>query len=142
MRRSSRLSPGILSVPLVIALLGLGVSFWAHLEAIAGIDPGRHFSYLWTSQLILFALLIPLVVELFRRNAGLEVLRSPQWMRRTLYALLCYYGLNFYLFLYWSADHLDSCATWRMFSSGWLLLFGIAAVFYQVRLLESKNQKS
>ncbi len=127
---------------LAVAVLGLAVSLWAHLEAVAGIDPGSRFRYIWTSQLILFALLLPLLVELFRHNSGFEVLRSPQWMRRTLYALLCYYGFHFYLFLYWSADHVSSCATWRMFSSGWLLLFGIAAVFYRVRLWEAKIQKT
>ena len=62
---------------LVVAVLGLAVSLWVHLEAIIGVDPGSRFRYIWISQLILFALLLPLLVELFRRAAGLEVLRSP-----------------------------------------------------------------
>jgi hypothetical protein len=101
-------------------------------------DPGVLFSGIWTLELLLPALVLPIGIEMVaKRNAG-SALRAPRWMTRLLYVLLIYYGLNFYVFLYWSVDHLDSCATWRMFSSGWLLLFGVSAVYYKVRFSESR----
>ena len=119
-------------------MAGIGISTWAHVEALTGTDPGARVRGFWIFQLVLFGLMIPLIVEMFaKRNPG-QILRAPRWMRLTLSLFLVYYGLNFYVFLYWSVDHLDSCATWRMFSSGWLLLFGLTAVYYKVRFSESK----
>ena len=114
------------------------MSAWAHFETLAGIDPGAKFRGFWLFQLILFALLLPMMVELFFLKNYAQILRSPRWMKFSLYALLVYYGLQFYFFLYWAADHLTSRATWKMFTAGWLLLFSMSAVYYAVRLSESK----
>jgi len=118
---------------------GIAVSLWAHVESLFRISPSSLFRHVWIFQLILFIILVPIVIELFRSKNSGNILRSPQWMQIVLYALLVYYGAHFYFFLYWSASHLSSAATWRTFSSGWLLLFSLSAVYYTVRLEESKR---
>jgi hypothetical protein len=127
-----------LQVAFLLSLAGLGVSAWAHVLSLAGIDPGSLFRSFWLFQLILFGLLMPIIIELFHPQPAGGVLRSPRWMRMCLFALLGYYGANFYYFLYWSTNHLNAAATWRMFSAGWLLLFATAVVYYRVRYLEAK----
>jgi hypothetical protein len=117
-------------------MAGTLLSVWAHLVAIFGWDPHLRVQNSWIVQLVLFGLLVPVIAELFLYRDTDHLLRSPRWMKRALYVLLAYYGLNFYIFLYWSVDHLSSRYTWQMFSSGWLLLFALAAVFYQVRFVE------
>ncbi len=126
----------LLGLLFFLSLAGLGISIWAHGETWLGIDPGRRFQHAWIVQLALLGLLLPLAFELFSKRDMVRFLRSPAWMRVVLYSFLVYYGLNFYFFLYWAADHLTSLATWRMFSSGWLLLFGLATVYYEVRFSE------
>jgi hypothetical protein len=134
--------PYALGFLLGLSLLGLGMSLGTHVATLSGIDPGEQFRQIWLLQLILVALLLPIGVELLSKRNPYQILRSPPWMRRTLYLLLVYYGANFYVFLYWSADHVSSRVTWRMFSSGWLLLFAFTALYYSVRLLESKGNSS
>ena len=140
MRLARLLPSALVGLSLTISLLGLGISIWAHVSTLVGLDPGSLLQNLWMCSLVLFALLLPVGIDLFLSRNHLRVLRSPRWMQLSLYALLGYYGLNFYVFLYWSANHLDSRSTWQMFSSGWLLLFALAAVFYHVGFLESKRR--
>lgn len=123
---------------LLLSLVGLAVSVWAHVESLLGIDPGSRLRGFWLFQLLLFGLMMPIATELFRKQPDGGILRSPRWMRVTLYVLLFYYGIRFYVFLYWSVDHLSSAVTWRMFSSGWMLLFSVAAVYYEVRYAEMR----
>ncbi|HEX4168322.1 MAG TPA: hypothetical protein VHZ55_22895 [Bryobacteraceae bacterium] len=130
----------VLAISLAASLFGIAVSLWAHLEALGGRDPDREVKEFWVFQLILFALLLPIVVEMFTRRDQ-AIFRSPRWMRNVLYFLLAYYGVNFYVFLYWTVDDLSSAGTWRMFSAGWLLLFGLAAAYYRVRWEELKRSR-
>ena len=144
MRRRSRPRPNVLYVRCLellfsLSILGLGVSCWAHVVALCGVDPRSKFPGIWLFQVILAALLLPVVVEVLARKNHLDVLRSPRWMRFTLFALLLYYGLNFYYFLYWSVENLRSSSTWVMFSAGWLVLFGLTTVYYWVRTTESRG---
>jgi len=127
---------------LILSLLGFSVSLWAHLETLAGIDPAARHRGIWIVQLVLLGLVLPILFEIFHCRNPFEILRSPRWMQVALYTLLAYYGLNFYVFLYWSVDHLTSCATWRMFSAGWLLLFGLAAVYYDLRFFALSDRDS
>jgi hypothetical protein len=122
----------------ILSLAGLAISVWAHVESLLDIDPASQLRGFWLFQLLLFGLMMPIAVELFRKQPDGGILRSPHWMRITLYLLLFYYGIRFYVFLYWSTDHLSSAGTWRMFSSGWMLLFSVAAVYYEVRSTEAR----
>jgi hypothetical protein len=121
-----------------LSVAGLVVSFIAHLDALFGFDPGNQFRGFWIFQLILFIVFVPVMIELFRGRQPANILRSPRWMRVVLWLLLAYYGVHFYFFLYWSAIHVSSVSTWLMFSSGWLLLFFLAVVYYWVRYSELK----
>ena len=130
-----------LAISMAASLFGLAVSLWAHLETLGGLDPDRQMAQFWLFQLLLLALLLPIAVEMFSRREHQEIFRSPRWMRNVLYALLAYYSLNFYVFLYWSVDNLTSAGTWRMFSAGWILLFALAAVYYRVRWEELRKNR-
>ena len=141
MRRNAlKQHPAALLFPLALSLCGLAVALWAHIVALCGLDPGSLIHDFWLCQLLLSVLIVPIPVELVRKKSPEAVFRSPPWMRYVLYLLLAYYGANFYFFLYWSSDHLDASITWRMFSSGWLLLFALTAVHYAVRYQESKGR--
>jgi hypothetical protein len=117
-------------VLLLLALAGLVVALCIHTETFAGIDPSTRSTHYWVVQLVLLFLLLPPIFQIFAKRSVARILTPPRWLRLVLYVLLCYYVLNFYFFLSWSADHLDSRITWRMFSSGWLLLFALTAAYY------------
>ena len=129
-RRLLRYAIGALRL---VSLFGLAVAVLVHLATLFGIDPTVRFKGVWIFQIVLFFLLVPIMIELFRKKNHGSILRSPRWMTYSLYAALGYYALNFYVFLWWSVEHLNSRLTWRMFSAGWLLLFGISAVYYEMR---------
>ncbi len=123
----------------LLAALGVVISIWAHAETLLGVDPGSRFPHFWIFQLLLFGLLVPMILEMIVKRDPFGILRSPKWARNLLYALFAYYALHFYVFIYWSVDHLTSRLTWEMFSSGWLLLFATAMVFYSVRFWEYRQ---
>jgi hypothetical protein len=84
--------------------------------------------------MVLLALLIPIMIEIFRtRLAGIHLFPAAHWHKRLLIALIAYYTLQFYLFVWLASDHLESYITWRMYSAGWLLLFTLCAIYYSVR---------
>jgi hypothetical protein len=134
----SRLYAALMAMLLAMSLTGLWVSLWAHVESLAGDDPGFLLRKFWAWQFVLFLLITPLVIEMLATKRVRELMRSPRWMRLAVYGVMLYYGVNFYVFLYWSVNHLDSSATWRMFSAGWLVLFSLTSVYYKVRLSESR----
>ena len=119
-------------------MLGLAVSIVIHVIALLGVDPGSQLPLFWLFQLLLFVLLLPLIAEVFHKRDPAQLLRAPRPLRRILFALVAYYGINFYVFLFWSIDNLNSTVTWRMLSSGWILLLSLAAVYYHVRWSEAR----
>ena len=123
----------------LIACCGFAVAMWVHLETLLGVDPQSRFPHFWIFQLVLFGLLIPMIVEMFVKRDPFRILRSPKWARNILYALFVYYAVHFYVFIYWSVENLNSRVTWRMFSSGWLLLFATAMVYYSVRFADHRR---
>jgi hypothetical protein len=129
-QHAGRLQAMVAAVLLFVALVGLAVAFWVHTETFAGIDPSTRSTHYWVLQLVLFVLLLPPIFQILARKSVVGILTPRRWVRAILNVLLGYYVINFYLFLSWSADHIDSRLTWRMFSSGWLLLFGVTAAYY------------
>jgi len=123
----------------LIAACGVAVSAWAHAETLLGVDPASRFPHFWIFQLVLFGLLIPMILEMFVKRDPFGFLRAPKWARNILYGLFVYYAVNFYVFIYWSVDNLSGRVTWRMFSSGWLLLFATAMVYYSVRFSDYRR---
>jgi len=89
------------------------------------------------------ALLIPILLELLRGGLhGLRLFPVRSWQKRLLIALLIYYTIQFYLFIWLASDHLQSYMTWRMYSAGWLLLFTLSAIYYSVRVRPMSVGKS
>lgn len=119
-----------------VSLVGAGAAVWAHAVSMVGIDPQSLFHHLWWFQLVLVALLLPVIVRMLRKGVNHNPLGIPKRFQGGLYALLFYYGIQFYVFLMTASDHLSSDYTWRMFSAGWLLLFTLTATFYWARYAE------
>ncbi|MBV8895996.1 MAG: hypothetical protein JO051_05780 [Acidobacteriaceae bacterium] len=115
---------------LVISVAGLLGSLAAHIEAIFGLDPRHTFREMWVFQLALLVVLVPLIIEIFRKKSFAKILTPSRRMKYLIYTVLAYYAVNFYWFLYWAAEHMNASMTWRVVSAGWLLLFLIAAAFY------------
>ena len=128
----------LLAIPFGCSCIGFALSLWAHGLTWAGGSPQAFFPDLWVLHLALFFLLVPLILEIVVRKNLSAGLRIAHGARIVLYSLLAYYCLNFYGFLYWSAEHLTSSATWRMMSAGWLLLFAIAGFYYLAHLNKSR----
>jgi hypothetical protein len=114
-----------------VCLAGIALSIWAHILSFIGIDPRTRFPQIWIVELTLTAVLIPLVVVLFRRGLHEDPLRLSRWSWRLIFVLTAYYAFHFYLFIVRASDELTSDITWQMFSAGWILLFAVAFAFYR-----------
>ena len=115
---------------LVVSVVGLFASAAAHIEALAGTDPRKTFKEMWVFQLLLLLVLVPIIIRIFQTKSFAAVLHPKRLTKFVLYALLGYYAINFYWFLFWAAEHLNASMTWRVISAGWVLLFAVAAAFY------------
>lgn len=118
---------------LVISVGGLLASLTAHIEALFGHDPRDTFREMWAFQLVLIIVLLPVIAEIFRKKSFAHVLTPSRRMKHLIYLMLAYYAVNFYWFLYLAAEHFDAAMTWRVVTAGWVLLFLIAAAFYDPR---------
>jgi len=115
----------------ILCLVGLGLSIWAHVVSFLGIDPRTRFPLIWIVELTLTAILLPLVVALFRRGLREDPLRLSRLSWKLIVALAAYYTFHFYLFIVRASEELTSEITWQMFSAGWILLFALAFAFYR-----------
>ena len=115
----------------LVCLLGLGLSIWAHVVSFMGVDPRTRFPQIWIVELTLTALLLPLVVALFRRGLREDPLRLSSLNWKLILVLTAYYAFHFYLFIVRASEDLTSDITWQMFSAGWILLFTLAFAFYR-----------
>jgi hypothetical protein len=122
---------GILVFVYVLCLAGLALSLWAHVLSFMGIDPRTKFPLIWTVELTLTAILMPLVVALFRRGLREDPLRLSRLSWKLIVILTAYYAFHFYLFVERASEELTSDITWQMFSAGWILLFALAFAFYR-----------
>jgi hypothetical protein len=116
-----------------ISMIGIVASLAAHIEALMGVDPRDTFKQIWTFQILLLFLLLPIVFRIFRERSLARVLHPTGWLKFVTWGMLCYYAATFYWFLFWAAEHLDPTKTWRMVSAGWILLFLVATCFYETK---------
>ena len=124
---------GLRSTLRVLSIIGIVASLAAHIEALLGVDPRDTFKQMWTFQLLLLVVLMPIVFRIFRERSFARVVHPNRWLRIFMWGMLCYYAATFYWFLFWAAEHLDPAKTWRMVSAGWILLFLIAFCFYETK---------
>ena len=115
----------------VLCLAGLALSIWAHVESFMGVDPRTKFPLICIVELSLTAILLPLVVALFRRGLREDPLRLSRLSWKLIVVLTAYYAFPFYWFIVRASDNLTSDITWQMFSAGWILLFALAFAFYR-----------
>jgi hypothetical protein len=115
---------------LAASMAGFAAALWAHVEALRGLDPHALFPGIWSLQLLLNILLVPLVFSFFRRGLARQIEEFPRWTRRILIALAVYYSLHFYLFMKLAANEIRAAWTWRMFSAGWMALFAAPSAYY------------
>ena len=112
------------------SLFCLAVSVWAHVTALRGQDPRLVWDSIWILEPSLVIVLLPIGVIAMKRGVKVDPfgLSRPVW--RLQFALLVYYGLQFYLFLYRAQSVLRADYTWQMFSAGWILLFTLGSAVY------------
>ena len=122
-----------------MSVAGVGAGLWAHALSLAGVDPQSVFRKLWIFQLLLFVLLLPLCVQVFRHGVRGDPFGLPRLEWRILGALLVYYAGHFYFFMIMAAEHLHAALTWQMFSAGWILLFMLTTFYYWTRFAETKR---
>jgi hypothetical protein len=129
-----RLRSGVAALFFGLACAGVGIALWAHIVSLFRTDPRLYFHWTWVVQLVLLALLVPILAETLRAGlTGVHVFPAERWQKRVLIVLIVYYTFQFYFFIWLASDHLESYMTWRMYSAGWLLLFTLSAIYYSVR---------
>lgn len=138
-----RLRAAIAALFFCVACGGVAIALWAHIVSLFGLDPRLFLHWTWVVQLVLLALLVPILVEILRGGLqGFRLFPIRSWQKRLLMALIVYYTLQFYLFIWLASDHLESYMTWRMYSAGWLLLFVLSAIYYSARARPMSAGKS
>ena len=117
---------------MALALLGLVLSVWVHLQAIAGVMPDSWFLALHVGIFVVF---IPAVFVAQRRVGTTNrcdfwkvVLRgAPIWMKYASYGLFGYTLLNFFWafnkLLTGHSQHAMTPNEWRLFSGHWMVFY-------------------
>ncbi len=113
-----------------VSAIGLLISFWAQVVSLVGLDPRAFFPRIWIVEPVLTLVLFPLILTVFRNGVKRDPFDFPRRARLTLYTLLGYYVLHFYLFLYRASIDLKTSQAWQMLSAGWLLIFALALLYY------------
>lgn len=113
-----------------LSAVGLLISLWAQAISLAGLDPRVYFPKIWTVEPVLTAVVLPLVLAVFRNGIRNNPFDLPTRARITISWLLGYYVFQFYRFMYRAAVYLRSSDTWQMFSAGWIVLFTLAVFYY------------
>jgi hypothetical protein len=125
-----------------LAAVGLGVSLWVHIGAIAGrrVVPLTFFIMLHGGCFVVFipAILVGqrLVGSTARRDFWKAVLRwAPDWMRYMVYGFFAYAIANFALFMIQAPPHGSignpPAVVWRGFSGHWMAFYSASmAILY------------
>ena len=125
-----------------LAAVGLGVSLWVHIGAIAGrrVVPLTFFIMLHLGCFVVFIPAIwvgqRLVGSTARRDFWKAVLRwAPDWMRYMVYGFFAYAIANFALFMIQAPPHGGSgnppAIVWRGFSGHWMAFYSASmAILY------------
>lgn len=123
---------------MLLAALGLLLSFAAHLSALLGMTlPGGPL--VWSLHAGIFVVWLPTVLVANKMTAGsnrrdfwkVALSGCPAWMRQALYILFAYAVLNFIFFMLTTAGHAKSDgvvtpAVIRGFSGHWMIFYGAA----------------
>ena len=130
---------------IVLSAVGLGLSLWVHLGAVAGrkVAPEAFF---WMLQVCIFVVWIPAVLVSIKRVGNTRrqdywklVLRgAPEWMRYMVYGFFGYAMLNFAIFFFQApqggrggSGANPPAVAWRGFSGHWMAFYSAAlAILY------------
>jgi hypothetical protein len=125
-----------------LAAIGLALSLWVHIGALAGKRVAPEY-YFWMLHIGIFAVWFPAVFVSIRRVGNTNrkdywkvVLKgSPDWMRYMAYGFFGYAFLNFVVFWLQSVNGSEgpntSPVVWRGFSGHWMLFYSAAlAILY------------
>ena len=127
---------------ITLAGIGLGVSLWVHLGALAGtrVVPQAYFFILHVGIFVVFfpAIFVSqrLVGNTRRSDFWKAVLRwAPDWMRYMVYGFFAYAIANFALFMIQAPPHGGSgnppAVVWRGFSGHWMAFYSASmAILY------------
>ena len=126
----------------VLSAVGLVVSLWVHLGAVAGrrVAPEAYF---WILHVGIFVVWFPAVFVARQRVGNLQrkdfwkvvLSGSPEWMRYMVYGFLAYAFVNFALFIFQAPTGASGAnppaVVWRGFSGHWMAFYSAAlAILY------------
>lgn len=126
----------------VLSAVGLVVSLWVHLGAVAGrrVAPEAFF---WILHAGIFVVWFPAVFVARQRVGNLQrkdfwkavLSGSPEWMRYMVYGFLAYAVINFALFMFRAPTSGGGASppaiVWRGFSGHWMAFYSAAlAILY------------
>jgi len=127
---------------IVLSAVGLGLSLWVHLGAVAGrrVAPEAFF---WMLHVCIFVVWIPAVLVYIKRVGNTRrkdywklVLRGwPEWMRYMVSGFFGYAVLNFAIFFFQTPQGGSGAnppaVVWRGFSGHWMAFYSAAlAILY------------
>ena len=127
---------------IVLSGVGLGLSLWVHMGAVAGrkVAPEAFF---WMLHGGIFVVWIPAVLVSIKRvgNSGrkdfwkLALRGSPEWMRYMVYGFFGYAVVNFAIFFFQAPQGGSGAnppaVVWRGFSGHWMAFYSAAlAILY------------
>lgn len=136
-----------------LSAVGLGVSFWVHLGAVAGrrVAPEPLF---WIVHMGIFVVWFPAVLvarhrvgDLKRKDFWKAALRGfPDWMRYMVYGFGGYAILNFALFIFHAPTGGRGSDTpaivWRGFSGHWMAFYSAAlAILYSAATVSEPGRR-
>ncbi len=134
----------------VLSALGLGLSLWVHLGALAGrrVAPDGFF---WGLHVGIFVVWFPafyVAKERFGNTARkgfwkVALKGSPEWLRYLVYGFLIYAVVNFALFMLRAPqghfDHVPA-AVWQGFSGHWMAFYSCAlAILYSAAVAKGDS---
>jgi hypothetical protein len=136
---------------IVLSGVGLGLSLWVHLGAVAGrrVAPEAFFSKLNVGIFVVWFPAVFVAIKRVGNNARKDfwklVLRgSPEWMRYMVYGFFAYAIVNFAIFFFQapqgSSGANPPAAVWRGFSGHWMAFYSAALAILYSAAVGSEDQ--
>lgn len=136
-----------------LSAVGLVVSLWVHLGAVAGRRVATEPIF-WILHMGIFVVWFPAVLVAKQRVGNLQpkdfwkvvLSGSPEWMRYVVYGFLAYAIINFALFIFQAPTGGSGADTpaivWRGFSGHWMAFYSAAlAILYSAATMSEPGRR-
>lgn len=140
--------------PLIaLSLVGLVLSLWVHLGALAGRKVAPE-SFFFMLHIGIFVVWLPAVLVAQRRIGSMQrrdmwkvlLARTPEWVRYMVYGFGTYAIVNFLIFIAHAPPNGSNgdppAVVWRGFSGHWMAFYAAAfAIFYSAAISKSTRRQ-